>query len=199
MGTRIERHFTVKAPPDRVWAFLVDPHRVIHCLPGAELQEVIDDRTFRGSVKVKLGPATVAYQGRVRLVELDEGGRRVKMTGEGREGGGAGAAKMTMESHLSEVSDGTEVAIAAEMDVAGRMMQLGRGMIEQVSKQLFDQFAACVKATLEVPAGAEPGAATAAPPGPAKPVHIVPLVLAALWALLTRLVERLLPGKRGDE
>jgi carbon monoxide dehydrogenase subunit G len=180
MATRIEERFTVKAPPAAVWSYLVDPRRVVRCLPGAELTEVVDERTFHGNVKVKVGPVQVAYRGRVQLVELDQAGGRVRMTGDGRESTGAGAAKMSMESRITALPGGeTEVTVLADVEIAGRLMQLGRGMIEQVSHQLFEQFAACVRATLEAEAA---GAAATAPPEGARPVPLLALLLRALLA-----------------
>lgn len=186
MGQRIEERFAVRAPIEAVWAYLIDPRRVVTCLPGAELTEVVDDRTFLGAVKVKVGPVTVAYKGKVILQEVDAAARRVRMTGEGRESTGSGSARMAMESRLQLLPTGeVEVLVTSDVDVVGRLVQLGRGMIEQVSHQLFSQFAACVKATLESEA-----AGAAAPAGElpvARPVRIVPLVLGALWAVLTAL------------
>lgn len=203
MAIRIEERFTVAAPPRAVWDWLVDPHRVVRCLPGAELTEVIDARTFAGAVKVKVGAMTVAYRGRVTLAELDPAARRVRMTGEGKEPGGAGGARMTMESAVTDApGGGAEVVVQAEVDVVGRLVQLGRGMIEQVAHQLFREFAACARATVEAAARAPapPGAAEPAP-GPAalalhvaRPVRALPLLLRALWAWLTGLFRG---GPRG--
>lgn len=211
MGFRIEERFTVRAPAAAVWAYLVDPRRVVTCLPGAELTEVVDPRTFHGAVKVKVGAMTVGYRGTVRLVELDEGARTVRMTGEGREAGGAGSARMSMTSVVAEGPGGeTTVSVVSDLEVAGRLVQLGRGMFEQVGRQLFQQFAARVRATLEAehavavaaaPAAgalrAAPGdsAPAPAPLAPARPVSALPLLLQALWALAVRLVRRLLGGR----
>jgi len=198
MGQRIEERFTVRAPVEKVWAYLVDPRRVVTCLPGAELTEVVDERTFHGAVKVKVGPVTVAYKGKVILEEVDAAARRVRMSGEGRESTGTGSARMGMESRLTPLDSGeVEVLVISDVDVVGRLVQLGRGMIEQVSHQLFAQFAACVKATLEAEA-AGPGAAQggAAPLPVAQPVKIVPLVLGAFWAVLVALFNRLLGKKK---
>ncbi len=203
MATRIEERFEVNAPPEAVWAYLVDPRRVVRCLPGAELTEVVDEKTFLGRVKVKVGPVTVGYQGKVLLVELDEAGRRVRMTGEGRESTGSGAARMNMESRLARLPSGaTEVTVQAEVDVAGRIMQLGRGMIEQVSRQLFQQFSACVQATLEAEALAAtaPGGSSSAPapaPREVEPVRAIPLLLTTLWGIVTGFLRRLLGRKDG--
>jgi carbon monoxide dehydrogenase subunit G len=193
MATRIEERFTVKATPEAVWAFLIDPTQVVTCLPGAELTEVVDAQTFLGAVKVKVGPVTVGYKGKVNLVEIDEAGRRVRMTGEGREAGGAGSARMNMESRLTPQPGGlTEVVVVSEVDVVGRLVQLGRGMIEQVSHQVFLQFAERVRAHLEQPAAdaaaaaAGGAAAPAVPAAPqaAEPLRAFPLLLRALWAWL---------------
>jgi uncharacterized protein len=168
MGFRVEERFAVKAPVDAVWAYLVDPRRVVTCLPGAELTEVLDERTFHGNVKVKVGAVTASYKGRVNLAEVDEPAHRVRMIGEGREGGGAGSAKLSMESRVAPLPDGgCEVVVQADVDITGRLMQLGRGgLFQQVAHQIFEQFAACVRATLEAEAQARASAAvTAAPAG----------------------------------
>jgi len=203
MAIRIEERFTVAAPVEPVWEYLVDPRRVVTCLPGAELAEVVDERTFHGNVKVKVGAVTVSYKGLVRIADLDAGAHRVKMTGEGRESAGAGSARMTMESRVSALPDGgSEVVVQADVDVVGRIVQLGRGMIEQVSHQLFQQFAACVRATLEAEDRArgasspeERAAALAAvPDARPRPVRAVPLLFRALWAWLLGLFRRRPPG-----
>jgi carbon monoxide dehydrogenase subunit G len=192
MATRIEERFTVQAPPEVVWAFLIDPRQVVTCLPGAELTEVVDERTFLGAVKVKVGPVTVGYKGRVDLVEIDAAGRLVRMKGEGRESGGAGSARMSMESRLTPLPGGaTEVVVASDVDVVGRLVQLGRGMIEQVSHQVFLQFAERVRAHLERPAAAAGEAGAAAAPARAReaePLAAFPLLLRALWAWLRKLL-----------
>jgi len=205
VAIRIEERFAVQAPVEAVWAYLVDPRRVVTCLPGAELTEVQDERTFQGNVKVKVGTITVTYRGRVHLAEVDVTSRRVKMTGEGQESTGTGSARMTMESRLASApGGGCEVMVQTEVNVVGRLVQLGRGMIEQVAHQLFQQFAACVRATLEAEAVARaapavPGAAAAAP-APAPPreeaVRALPLLMRTLWAWLVGLFRRGAGGSR---
>jgi carbon monoxide dehydrogenase subunit G len=210
MAFRIEEKFRVQAPADRVWAYLIDPRRVVICMPGAELAEVVDERTFLGNLKVKVGPVTVSYKARVRLTEVDAGARRVRMVAEGRETGGAGSVKVAMASQIAPLAGGgAEVAVEADVDLAGRIVQFGRGLIGDVSKQLFRQFAECVKAELEAPAGAGTtgGGGSADAPGaqqpggpvppPAQPVRAIPLLLAALRATGARLWRRLAGGGTG--
>jgi uncharacterized protein len=165
---KIEERFSVHAPVERVWRFLLDPEQIAPCLPGAELLQVESARTFHGQMKVKVGPVTVAYQGTIELTEVDEAGRRVQMVGKGKEKGGAGSAKMTMESRLEPQDDGTvAISVTSDVELAGRIVRFGRGMIQSVSAQLFKQFAGNVRQALEgagAGAGAEPdtGTATAA-------------------------------------
>ncbi|HTT71350.1 MAG TPA: SRPBCC family protein [Anaeromyxobacteraceae bacterium] len=191
MASKIEERFVVRAPAAAVWAYLIDPRRVVTCLPGAELSEVVDDRTFHGLVKVKVGPVGVSYRGRVLLEEVDVAARRVRMTAEGREAAGAGAAKMRMESRLVEGPGGeTEVTVSAEVDVAGKLVQFGRGMIEQVSHQIFAQFAECVRRTLE---GETTEHAVALPAR--RELRALPLFFSALFAWLGSLFRRVLGSR----
>ena len=149
MAIRIEEVFEIQAHPDRVWSYLTDPRQVVNCLPGAELTSVQDDTTFLGRVKVKVGPISTSYAGRVILTERDDANRVVKMTGEGRETGGAGSAKLAMTSSVVALATvGSEVRVVADIDIVGRIAQFGRGMIESVNKQMFKQFTECVRRTL---------------------------------------------------
>ena len=186
MAIEITETFQVKAPVDAVWRFMLDPHRVVTCMPGAQLEEVVDDHTFLGSVKVKLGAITTSYKGRVQITEMDQQARTVKLTAEGRETGG-GTAKGTLHSQLRSLPDGqTEVLAEASVDLTGRVMQMGRGMIQGVSHQLFQQFVASTRERLEAPAGAEPELA----PAESKPVRAIPLLMSTLWAAIVRLFRR---------
>ncbi len=191
MAIHIEERFRVDAPVQAVWDYLIDPRRVVTCLPGAELTEVVDDRTFNGAVKVKVGTITVAYKGRVRIVEVDVASHRVRMEGEGRESTGAGSAKMRMESTVAQVDGATEVVVRSDVDVVGRLVQLGRGMIEQVSHQIFQQFSACVRGTLESEAAAKAAGTAPAPMQKrAEAVAAFPLLMRALWAWFLGLFRR---------
>jgi carbon monoxide dehydrogenase subunit G len=156
MSLHIEETFELHAPVERTWRYLVDPRQVVNCLPGAELTEVQDAETFLGRVKVKVGPITAAYDGRVTITGRDDAAHVVSMVGEGRERTGAGSAKMTMTSRLTPLSGGaTQVQVVADVDVVGKAAQFGRGMIESVNKQLFKQFTECLRGSLEGPAVAE--------------------------------------------
>jgi len=189
MAITLEETFVVRAPIDAVWAFVMDPQRVAACMPGAALDEVVDERTFLGSIRVKVGAVSTSYKGRVQFTQMDAAARSVEMVAEGRERGG-GTAKGGMASRLRSLGDGeTEVAVQASVEMTGRVAQVGRGMIQGVSRELFRQFAGCAKASLESP---ESEAAAAAVARANEPVRIVSLVLGAVWAAIVRFFRRLL-------
>lgn len=218
MPLKTEETFQLRAPADRVWAYLIDPRNVVKCLPGAELTSVENESTFLGKVKVKVGPIVAAYSGKVIINERDDAARVVRMTGEGKEGSGGGSAKVAITSTVVELPGGmSEVRVTADLDIVGKIAQFGRGMIESVNKQMFRQFTECVRATLESPppAVAEPSAPTAdakpaAPPVAAppdntrvapqvtpasQPVRILPLLGRAVWEMLAGLVRRIFGRK----
>lgn len=213
MPFKVEQKFEVQAPAQRVWEYMIDPARVVVCIPGAELLESRDDGTFLGAVKVKVGPIAMSYKGTVRFAEVDEQARQVRILGEGREASGAGSAKISMLSRITPLENGgTEVTVDAEMDMVGKIVQFGRGMIEEVSRQLFRQFSNCVKQTLEIAdepqdnrseteessvSEAAPHPPEQAPRAESKPMSAAPLVMRAMWVVVARFFRRLF-GKRVD-
>ena len=193
MAINLRETFQVQAPVEAVWRFMMDPEQVVACVPGAQLQEVVDDKTFLGTVKVKVGAITASYKGRVRFAEVDEQGYKIQMAVDGRDPGG-GTAKGTVSGSLRPLSDDcTEVVAEASVDLTGRIMQVGRGMIQGVSHQLFQQFAASTKARLE----AQQGAMAAQPVATENtPISIVPLILRTMWLAVVRFVRKLF-GRSG--
>ena len=202
MAIEIRETFQVQAPIDAVWRFVMDPQQVVTCMPGAALDQVVDDRTFLGNVRVKVGAITASYKGRVQLAQVDHQGYTMQMVAEGRETGG-GMAKGTMSSRLRALSAGqTEVVAEASVDLTGRLMQVGRGMIQGVAQQLFQQFVASLKQRLEVAEtavgqGAVLQPATAANANITEPqaIRVVPLLLRTLWSAILRFLRRLV-GRR---
>jgi carbon monoxide dehydrogenase subunit G len=157
---RIEQTVEVEAPLDRVWALVNDVPRVAPCMPGAELTEVVDERTFAGTVKVKLGPINLSYKGTVVLEEVDEAAHRARLQASGRDVRGGGTAKATVDTRLEAVSgDRTRMSVETDLHLTGRVASFGRGAVQDVSAKLFGQFADCLRDTLE----AAPAAATAEP------------------------------------
>jgi carbon monoxide dehydrogenase subunit G len=198
----------VRAPVQKVWEYLIDPAKVVVCIPGAELLEALDERTFVGAVKVKVGPMTMSYKGRMKFTEVDEQGHQVRMVGDGREASGAGSAKVTMLSKVAPLDGGgAQVVVSAEVDLVGKIVQFGRGMIEEVSRQLFRQFSACVKPRLEVGVAdesqlsgqtpAESLSTEKSPEAETEALSAAPLVLRAMWTVVRRFFMRLVGKQPG--
>lgn len=206
MAFKIAERFEVQAPVERVWKYLIDPASVVQCLPGAELLESQDDRNFTGAIKVKVGPLSMSYKGKGTFTEVNDETHTVRMVGEAREVGGSGSTKVTMVSVITPLDGGgSAVAVDADINLVGRIVQFGRGMIEEVSRQMFRQFATCMKARLEVadepppPTGTadatdvQPSSATPTPP-PApevKAISATSVGFRALWAIIARFFGRL--------
>jgi len=198
---QLENSFAVSAPPDRVFAYLLDINKVVGCVPGAELSEVVDPTTFKGKVKVKVGPITVAYNGTARITDRDDAGRSAAIEAEGREttGPGSARAKAVMTVEAGPDGSGSTVKISTEYSVAGRVAQFGRGVMEDVSRRIVNEMAACIKANVEggeqqaaaVAGGSSGGDAASAAPAPvlvtAKPINGVTLFFQVLWEGIRRL------------
>jgi carbon monoxide dehydrogenase subunit G len=163
---RLDHSFTVPVPVERAWAVLLDLPRIAPCMPGATLTGV-DGDTFTGTVKVKLGPIALTYQGKGRFVERDEAGRRVVIQASGKDTRSAGTATATVTAVLAGEGDNTRVDVGTDLTVTGRPAQFGRGMIADVGAKLIGQFADCVARTLA--AAPEPPSAPAPEP-PSAPV-----------------------------
>ena len=204
MAFKIEERFEVKAPVERVWNYLIDPKRVVQCLPGAELLEQQDERTFLGAIKVKVGPLSMSYKGNAKFTDINEETHQVRMVGDAREVGGSGSTKVSMLSTVSPLDGGgCEVLVNADIDLVGKIVQFGRGMIEEVSRQMFRQFSTCVTQQLEIsdepqPSDPQPAGQPVAQPTPPepKPVAAAPLAFRALWAIVVRFFKGLFPARR---
>ena len=151
MALNIEETFHVQSSTDKVWAFLTNPEDYLTCLPGATLIEKYDERSFMGSVRVKIGPVMTNYKGKFHFKEIDPESHTLLIIAEGMEQGGTGSAKALLKSQLTALEGQTEVKVLAEVELTGKIVQFGRGMIAEVSKQLFKQFAECVKNQLQQP------------------------------------------------
>ena len=158
---QLENSFQVSAPPDKVFAYLLDVNKVVGCVPGAELTEVVDESTFKGKVKVKVGPITVAYSGTARIAERDESERMATLSAEGRETTGPGSARASAQMRVQTAGENSLVTITTEYHVAGRVAQFGRGVMEDVSRRLIQEMAACIQANVEADEPAENDVAAA--------------------------------------
>jgi carbon monoxide dehydrogenase subunit G len=163
----IAKTFTVKAPPDAVWSFLTDPERVARCLPGAAVTGKIDDKTWTGTMTVKVGPVSSSYKGKVAFEKVDAAARSAEIVATGQDIRGKGGADLRLTSSLKELAPGvTEVTTVSRINVSGILAQMGRGMIQDVSDQMFQVFSERMRAELE---SAAASAQIPAPPPDVQP------------------------------
>jgi carbon monoxide dehydrogenase subunit G len=148
MAIHLENEFTVPASTDDVWEFLLDPRRVAPCMPGAELTEVVNDRQYKGKVHIKMGPVSLAFNGDVDITERDDAAKRMVMKAKGSELKGKGQANAMIVSTLERNGSGTRMRISQDIDLSGPLAQYGRGMIQDVSGSLMNEFADRIQADL---------------------------------------------------
>ncbi|MHB8488999.1 MAG: SRPBCC family protein [Candidatus Dormibacteria bacterium] len=167
---QIENSFAVKAAPDRVYEYLLDVNNVVSCVPGAELSEVVDPSTFKGKVRIKVGPVTVSYNGTARITSRDAETRTATLEAEGRETTGSGSAQATTVMSVDADGETSKVTLTTDFTVVGRVAQFGRGIMEDVSRHLVGQAATCIQSKLEAP-----------PPGTAATADASPVDASTLW------------------
>ena len=209
---KLEQTFEVQAPLEQVWAALLDLERVAPCLPGASITGHDEDGTYRGTFSVKLGPMTAAYNGSIKVDEVDEAAHRATLKAKGTDKRGQGGANATIVNTLSaHDGGGTRVEAVTDFTITGRLAQFGRGGIMQdVSNRLLRDFATCLSTRLadvpaaapepvapsgaEVTAGDAPPEAVAAaastPPPPAEPLKGGSLFFSVLWERIKGLFGR---------
>jgi carbon monoxide dehydrogenase subunit G len=216
MAIEMKESFQVAAPIEKVWDFMMKPEMVVACMPGAGLKEIVDPTKFIGTVKLKVGAVTAQYEGTITYAEVDEAGRRIKLLAEGNERGG-GTATATIACQLVTIATGTDVQFESSVDLTGKLVQVGRGMIEGVAGQIVKKYIANVRKMLEVDeasaAATQPAAGEAteagasatpaaqstpsAAPAVATPVHsedsidMGSIVFKALWMSIVNFFKRL--------
>jgi carbon monoxide dehydrogenase subunit G len=139
---KLDQSFEVAAPLQRVWEALIDVERVAPCLPGAAVTGHNADGSYNGEFKVKLGPTSAAYGGKLKMEQVDAEAHTATMQAAGTDKRGQGGAKATIVSTLAATGDGqTKVDIATDYHITGRLARFGRGgMIEDISNRLLGEF-----------------------------------------------------------
>ncbi|HET6938199.1 MAG TPA: SRPBCC family protein [Nocardioides sp.] len=164
----LSHQFSVPTPIEETWAHFQDIAQVAECFPGAQVTEH-DEDSFQGSVKVKLGPIALQYNGSGTFVEKDEAAHRfvVNAQGKDRRGNGTAGAKVTL-AMATAASGGTDVTVDTDLAITGKPAQFGRGVMQDVSDKLLGQFVACLEQRL----GPSDTAPDAVPPATAGPQSV---------------------------
>jgi uncharacterized protein len=134
---------------------LSDPRRVATCVPGAKITEQVDEKRYKGTISVRVGPSATDYKGELEIIRLDQEKHEMEILGKGQDVKGRGSASMRMTSKARSLENGgTEVTSLAEINVVGILAQMGARMINEVSNIMFAQFIKNFQAQLEHPADA---------------------------------------------
>ncbi|MET0699661.1 MAG: SRPBCC family protein [Mycobacterium sp.] len=175
---KIANEFTVTAPIAQAWELFNDLDQVIPLMPGATMTGHEGEDTL-GKVKIKVGPVTSEFNGKVRFVESDRENYRAVIDAKGKESRGTGNAAATVTAVLHEDGDRTRVTVDTDLKVVGKLAQFGSGMLQQVSEKLLGQFVDSLEAKLA--AENAPVAAPTEAPGDvpveeaAEPKPVIPL------------------------
>ena len=197
MALRIEKTFQVSAPIEKVWSLLSDPTKVASCVPGAQITEKIDDKTYQGSIRVKVGPSVTDYKGEVQILRLDPQNHEIEIQGKGQDVRGRGSASMTMTGKLAAPDNGmTRVTSTSEVNVVGILAQMGARVITEVSNIMFEKFSQNFQALLQQSAD-QPAVASAAvtPPEPIQPGSIAWQAFKGMFRSLLQALKGLFSAK----
>lgn len=144
----IKDSFVINAPQEKVWDFLFDIPKLSQCIPGIESVEVVDDKTYRGKLVVRVGPIKSEFSGKVTLAEVDAP-NRIAGTVEGDDKSSASSVKASFTGTLKAMDVGTEAAFEVEANLRGRLAQFGGPVITATAKKLTAEFAKCLREKLE--------------------------------------------------
>jgi uncharacterized protein len=198
MEVKIDKRYPLDVDPARAWTILGDLKTVAGCMPGAELTEQVSDTSYKGGVKVKVGPAVAQFGGTVDVLEKDDATRKMVLRGKGADKGGS-SASMDMNAQIEADPANPQHSVLhgdAAVIVNGKFAQFGGRMMVQVSDMLLEQFVENFRQAahaLPAPAGAVPAAPSGASPEPAtaseRPRAAPPVAkeingLAIVWMLI---------------
>jgi carbon monoxide dehydrogenase subunit G len=165
----LSHEFTVPVPVEEAWAHFQDIASVGECFPGAQVTSVEGD-TFNGSVKVKLGPIALVYNGTGTFTEKDETAHRFVVDAKGKDKRGNGTAGATVTLAMTDNAGETDVKVDTDLAITGKPAQFGRGVMQDVSDKLLNQFVACLRERM----GSGPAVAPSADEAPGTPSAAAP-------------------------
>lgn len=136
----LNHEFIVNVPVNDAWIILTDLERIAPCLPGAQLTEV-EGETYRGQVKIKVGPIVAQFKGQASFVSRDDLAHTASLKGEGRDTTGKGTASAIITAQLTSVTPtSTKCTVVTNLTISGKVAQFGRGALADVSDKLLAQF-----------------------------------------------------------
>jgi uncharacterized protein len=186
---QLDRTLALPAGADVAWALLQDLEQVASCMPGASITGRIDERHFKGTVTVRVGPASLAFRGEIEVQQVDPASRTLRLLGKGTDSTGGSGASMKLTARIEDAGDGSTLVGASEVSMSGKAAAFGArafsAVADQVLKQFATNFAARVAARAAQPPAAGSAAPVSAPPVPSAAAGSRELnAFALLWAVL---------------
>lgn len=143
MQVDLEKEFQLSGSAAQGWEFLQDIPGVASCMPGAEITDTIDEHNYKGKVKMKIGPATMAFNGDIVINNIDAQKRELNLIGKGQDTKGTSSASMDLTAWITEAEGGSSALKgSASVTVTGKAASLGGRMMMQVADQILNQFGA---------------------------------------------------------
>jgi len=195
MKTTIKKEFTLDEPIAKVWEYLSDPTKIVSCVPGASITDVIDDKNYKGGVTTKFGPVKASYAGDIQILEMDNENYSMKLHGKGVDSKGKGSAEMNMHGDLQDNGGSTDVKFSMEVSVVGKLAQFGARLINDVSDQLLDQFVDSFKKKLATAGATDTADASSSDAVEAAPEDNSLNAFALMWAVIRGFFARLFGRK----
>lgn len=196
MKVRLEKSFPMPAAADAAWALLQDISAVAACMPGAKITEQVDAAHYKGTVVVKLGPASLSFRGEIEVKGADAATRTLHLFAKGTDTGGGSAASMDLTARIGALDAAScNLHGDSEVSMSGKAASFGARMMGPVADQVLGQFAANFAARLkQAPPqdAAAPAQGAAAPAPETKPLN----ALALAWAVIKGWLRSLFSGKR---
>jgi carbon monoxide dehydrogenase subunit G len=195
MKVQLEKSFPLPATADAAWVLLQDVEAVAGCMPGARITERVDESHYRGTVTVKLGPASLAFRGEVEVKEIDPAARALRLVGRGTDTTGTSGAGMDLHARIEAVDAAScRLQGNAEVSVSGKAATFGGRLMQGVADQVLQQFVANFSARLPAVVEGEAVVAESA----AASVQAPPALngLALLWAMVRDWFHQLFAAKR---
>jgi carbon monoxide dehydrogenase subunit G len=175
-----DNSFEVPLPPEQAWPVLMNIQGIAPCMPGAQLTDVVDDKTYKGNIAVRLGPVALTFAGLVKFEEIDNANHTARVRAQGNDAKGRGSAQAAATFRLEPSAGGSKVLVHTDLSLSGAVAQYGRGvgMIQATATALMNQFANNLKKQISTPPTEN------ADPAAVKPISATSLAGQVVWNTL---------------
>lgn len=186
MKTTINKTFEIDRPVLEVWDFISDPNKIVTCVPGAKLTNSIDEKTYEGTVNMKIGPVVTSFKGKIEMTMMDKDSYTMEINGKGVDTKGKGSATMVLAAKLDDNGNNTTtVNNTMNISIAGKLAQFGSRMIVDVTDQVFKQFLNNFRN--QMVSNADDSEQAEQSVEEAKPLNALSLFFSMIWASILRL------------